>query len=165
MLIRLFRYRESLQETDARSLYDAELSRSDGSPDLELSVYDADSTRLIQLTLEHFADAGNDPPRHATGMDVQPAREGGVRVREPTGGRFELASSAHHVLQFQDAPDQIEFARLLVALLASSAPPAWTHDRPALRRWLADRVQAGDSEWSGFLAVARDTWKKFPKRA
>ena len=60
--VRLLRYRESVAQTDPRTLIDAEFRDQRGDADLRLSVYVASLRRLVQLALEHHASAGLSPP-------------------------------------------------------------------------------------------------------
>lgn len=164
MLLRVFRYRESLAETDALSLYEAELQLPGGEPDLQLSVYDAPLDRAEQVVLEHFAHAKLDPPRHGTVVDVAAARS--QAVPEPTDSPFSFTRAAHRYIQFQDKNDQLSFAAAVVGILAGPNAPnlrSCSSEKSRLRAWLAARVAQGDGEWSSFLVGASDKWKKYPK--
>lgn len=164
MLLRVFRYRESLAETDALSLYEAELELPGGEPDLQLSVYDAPLDSAEQVVLEHFAHAKLDPPRHGTVVNVAAARS--ESVPERTDSPFSFTREAHRYIPFQDRNDQLSFAADVVGILGAPNAPnlrSRSFEKSRLRAWLAARVAHGDGEWSSFLASASDKWKKYPK--
>jgi hypothetical protein len=154
-----FRYRQSLRETDPKSLYDAEFTDADGDPDLQLSVYVAALLRLEQLTLEHYAAAGNDPPRRGLGVDVSAICP--EPVKDPTDAAFALVRETHHYLAFADAASLLEFAAALLEEVQKNPRRERLVAKAVLRRWLHDHQ--GESEWRAFLTAANEKWRKFPK--
>jgi hypothetical protein len=157
----LFTFRESLRQTTAKSLYDAEFTDADGGPDTELSVYVAPLSQLEELTLEHYAAVGNDPPRRGIGVDV--AGLGPEPVSEPTSARFSLVRESHHYLPFLGEPDLLVFADRLLAALRTDGSRERFVSKDELRAWLRGRLDENSVEWVDFMNTASAKWLTYAK--
>jgi hypothetical protein len=111
------------------------------------------------VTLEHFASAGLDPPRHGTGIDV--AELGPAPVHSPTDGRFEFVRSTHHYLAFSTDDDVRDFVERVLAAVRDDQARIRTLAKAALREWLG--ANQGDEAWAEFLAAANKKWATYPK--
>lgn len=158
MLYRLFRYQTSWVAETADKLFDAEFAHE--SEEM-LSVYDVDRSTTTCVHVEHYAAAGNDPPRNGGGFDCE-SFLWEVTPDDPSG-LFAIRRGAHRLVQTKTEDDRKQFAAETWALIRENASSRVDVKKDDMRAHVFSRVQSNDEEWIGFLETANDDWKKFPK--
>lgn len=160
MLYRLFRYRESLNSPDAETLYDREFAHDE--PTLEPSVYRTESlTKAPQITAEHYAAAGIDPPNGVRGVDVSGLAEG---TPDPTTAPFKFIRLAHNVLKFSSKDELREFVAELFGAMKNGRVECISEGKDRVREYVIARLAVSDHEWETFLGSASKEWRRFARR-
>jgi len=158
VLYRLFRYQTSWVSETADELFDAEFAHE---TEEMLSVYEIERSVAPQVHVEHYAAAGNDPPRNGGGFDCG-SFQWEVTPDDP-GGLFATRRSAHRLIQTKSEDDRKRFASETWSLICQDAPAKVEVRKDDMRAHVHSRVQRSDAEWIGFLEAASDDWKKYPK--
>jgi hypothetical protein len=125
----------------------------DGTPDLNLSVYDVSPSQVVRTFAEHNASAGNLPPTGRTNVDLSGAPA--HIVVDELRGPFSLINSAHRELRFSDADSLREFVRYVRSDLDARAHPVQSRE---LKAFVRERLAAGDPEWTSFVE-GQPRWK------
>lgn len=142
MLVRMIRRRSIVETTDVNEVRKAAFSERDGSPDLNVSTYETEIDRLVQLRTEHCAGASNDRPSGFGHLDVSGLRDG---VSTAGNDWFEYSNSAHRELKFADESELLAYIATVLAANCNC------HDIETARCKAYLRDHADDPEWQRYF--------------
>src|SRR5574341_543811 len=135
VLLRIARYRASLELTDPELLIQQEFRDRDGELDLRLSTYEFQSEggegSVVQVHAEHSASLLKDPPRGQKSINLAGLRGNVVRTAGDT--KFRFTSEAHREVLLADDADLRDLAAILI--------------RESDREWLAALEGPDQDEW------------------
>lgn len=163
VLLRIARYRASLELTDPEQLIEQEFRTRDGEMDLRLSTYEFPGTdsadrgqRVVQVHAEHSASLLRDPPRGQRSIDLAGLRANIATTRGET--KFRFTTKAHRELVLADGADLRD---LVVALLQGLHDRTFDVTKAAVIGYAAQRVLESDPEWVAALdAPERNEWRR-----
>lgn len=146
MLLRVMRRWVDDDVQSAEELRKLLFSRKDGTPDLNLSVYEADVGKEAQVHAEHAAAVPLDLRKSFAHMDASGFAPP-VATPVPISTIFAFTSRAHSELQFSSPAELDAFAERVLRRLASAQILV---QRQAVQDHVCSRLAAQDPEWTAF---------------
>lgn len=146
LVLRLGRRRTAWESGAIDTIIKTEFSFG-GEVELDLSVYLVDKLDVPRAVAEHSAGLGLDPPRGNRNVDLASDRP---LAKTPGATGFVFTTEAHRDLRFESEAELREF--LVQVILPEIERRTYVATKAEVRSYVIQRRDAGDPEWSSFLA-------------
>jgi len=143
--LRILKRHSSVEEaSEFEAFFQVEFRRRDGSPDLDLSIFDVDASCLVRTHAECAVSWLQSPPKHRGGLSVEKCTATCTSRATPGDTDFVYTRSHHVELGFLHEEELREFAQQVLAQGLSGDRPATAAQ---VREYGRGRLDENDQEW------------------